>query len=86
MRLEKMAALIPAEYRKEMLDLEMIDKAIPNNTDGSMHYLCVIWKEYIEHDFDPTCNLCYSRVLTNLKTLKPTLVEIEKQSRLLNNA
>lgn len=86
MRLEKMAALIPAEYRKEMLDLEMIDKAIPNNTDASMHYLCVIWKEYIEPDFDPTCNLCYSRVLTNLRTLKPTLVEIEKQNRLLNNA
>jgi len=45
MRLEKMAVLIPAEYRKEILDLEMIDKAIPNNTDNTMHYLGVIWKK-----------------------------------------
>lgn len=84
MKLEKMAALIPAEYRKEILDLEMIDKAIPNNTDNTMHYLGVIWKNYIEPDFDPTCNLCYSRVINNMKRLKPALEELEQQSRLLD--
>lgn len=84
MNLEKMAALIPAEYRKEILDLEMIDKAIPNDTDTTMHYLGVIWKNYIEVDFDPTCNLCYSRVIKNMKKLKPALEELEKKSRLLD--
>lgn len=86
MRLQKMAELIPAEYRKEMLELEMIDRAIPNNTDTAMHYLGIIWKNYIEPGFDPTCNYCYARVLKNLKQLKPALVELETSSRLLNNA
>lgn len=84
MSLRKLAQLIPAEYRKEILDLNMIDTAIPNNTDTSMHYLGVIWKEYIEPDFTPDCNLCYSRVLDNMKKLKPILVELEQQHRLLN--
>lgn len=86
MNIKKIAALIPPEYRKEILDLEMIDKAIPNNTDTTMHYLSVIWKNYIEPNFDPSCNLCYTRVLDNMKKLKPILVELEKESRLLNNA
>lgn len=85
MSVKKLAALIPPEYRKEILDLEMIDKAIPNNTDTTMHYLSVIWKNYIEPDFDPACNLCYSRVLDNMKKAKPILIELEKQSRLLND-
>lgn len=86
MNVKAFAALIPAEYRKEILDLDMIDKAIPNNTDTTMHYLSVIWKNYIEPDFDPSCNLCYSRVLNNMKKIKPTLIELEQQSRLLNQA
>ena len=86
MSVKKLAALIPAEYRKEILDLDMIDKAIPNNTDTTMHYLAVIWKNYIERDFDPSCNLCYSRVLNNMKKMQATLVEMEQQSRLLNQA
>lgn len=86
MNIKKIAERIPGEYRKEILDLEMIDKAIPNNTDNTMHYLSVIWKNYIEPDFDAACNLCYSRVLDNMKKLKPILIEIEKENRLLNNA
>lgn len=84
MNLKGLAQLIPAEYRKEILELEMIDKAIPNNTDTTMHYLGIIWKNYIEPDFDPQCNLCYSRVLNNMKKLKQTLVDLEKQSRMLD--
>lgn len=84
MNLKAFAKLIPAEYRKEILDLEMIDKAIPNNTDTTMHYLGVIWKNYIEPDFDPSCNLCYSRVINNMKKIKPMLEELEKEHRLLN--
>lgn len=84
MNLKRVAALIPPEYRKEILDLEMIDKAIPNSSDTTMHYLSIIWKDYIEPDFDPSCNLCYSRVINNMKKIKHELEELEKQSRLLN--
>ena len=84
MKVEKMAALIPAEYRKEILDLEMIDKAIPNSTDNTMYYLATIFKNYIEEDFDPACPLCYSRVIKFFQRIKPALEELEQQSRLLN--
>lgn len=84
MKIEQMASLIPAEYRKEILDLNMIDTAVPNNTDNTMFYLCVVFKDYIETDFDPACPRCYSRVINFFKRIKPALEELEKQSRLLN--
>lgn len=84
MKIEQMASLIPPEYRKEILDLNMIDTAIPNDTDNTMYYLCVVFKDYIETDFDPACPRCYSRVIKFFKTIKIKLVELEQQSRLLN--
>jgi len=82
--INQIAALIPAEYRKEILELNMIDEAQAIGTDGSMQYLGVIWKNYVEPDFTPDCNMCYGRVLTNFKQIKKSLIELEKQSKLLN--
>lgn len=86
MTLRQIALLIPAEYRREILELNMIDNAIANNTDATMGYLGVIWKNYIEPDFSPDCNLCYGRVLTNFKAMKKTLCELEQESQLLKSA
>jgi hypothetical protein len=80
---QRIAALIPAEYRKEILELNMIDRAIGNSGDATMTYLATIWQSYVETDFSPDCNLCYGRVLTNFKKLKPFLIQMEKDSNLL---
>lgn len=86
MNIRQIAELIPAEYRREILELNMIDNAIATNTDATMGYLGVIWKNYIEPDFSPDCNLCYGRVLTNFKQMKKTLCELEQESQLLKSA
>lgn len=83
MSIKKIAALIPAEYRKEILELNMIQRAVANSADATMSYLATIWKNYIEPDFTGDCNLCYGRVLDNFKQMKPYLVEMEKVNNLL---
>ena len=84
--LRKIAMLIPAEYRKEILELNMIENATAIAGNESMHYLAVIWKNYIEPDFSPDCNLCYARVLKNLKQMKSIFIELEKESNMLKSA
>lgn len=80
---KRIAELIPPEYRKEMLELNMIDTAVAQHGDNSMHYLATIWKNYVEKDFTGDCNLCLARVLDNFKAIKKHLVEMEKGSQLL---
>lgn len=84
MSLVTIANLIPAEYRKEILELNIIEKAVAIAGDPNMDYLSTIWKDYIEPDFEPDCPLCFTRVLKNFKNLKPTLIELEKNSKLLD--
>ncbi|HRA42318.1 MAG TPA: hypothetical protein PLV31_01345 [Gammaproteobacteria bacterium] len=84
MKISEIAALIPAEYRTEILEMDMIANAQPTNTCSTMHYLATIWKNYIEPTFTGDCNLCYSRVLNNYKQLLPTLIDLEKQAKLMN--
>lgn len=83
-QLRKLAEQIPAEYRREILGMNMLMVAQANNTNQTMLYLCVIWKEYIEKEFEPDCNLCCARVLKNLKAMQPELIQLEKESQLLN--
>lgn len=83
--LAQIAKLIPGEYRKELLELNIIDSAIAIEGNQSMHYLAVIWKNYIEHDFETDCNLCRARVLTNMKAIRKELIELEKQHNLLKS-
>lgn len=81
--LAQIAAQIPNEYRKEMLELNMIDHAVAVADNQAMHYLVVIWQNYIERDFEPECNKCRSRVLNNMKAMKKELIALEQQSNLL---
>lgn len=83
---ERLAKLIPPEYRKEILELRMIDTAQALIGDTTMHYLSIVWKEYIEPTFSADCNLCLARVLRNMKKMKPVLIELEKNSKLLKQA
>jgi hypothetical protein len=83
---KEIAQLIPAEYRKEILELNIIENAQAISSNESMLYLVAIWKNYVEPDFSGDCNLCLGRVLTNLKNMLPTFVELEKESNLLKTA
>lgn len=86
MSTRSLAALIEREYRKEILELNMIQQAQAVMTNPTMQYLCTIWKAYIEPDFEPDCNMCCSRVLKNFKAMKKDLIALELESKLLDKA
>lgn len=86
MSLKRIAALIPKEYRKEILELNIIEHSAFENgvPNGSMNHLIIIWKDYVEPDFKAECNRCITRMMDNYKALKPTLMEMHKEEKLLN--
>jgi molybdopterin-guanine dinucleotide biosynthesis protein A len=84
MNLRELASLIPAIYRKEILEMNMINTATANASDPKMHYLFTIWKTNIEEDLKEDCGLCLQKVLRHYKALQGTLIELEKESSLLN--
>lgn len=84
MTLKQIATMIPAEYRREILQTNMISQAIASNADTSMHYLGTIWKTYVSPDEDLGCGMCLERILNNYRQLQPILVEMEQESRLLD--
>ncbi len=86
MSAREIADRIPQEYRREILELNMIDRAVAQVSDETMFYLGVIWKNYIEPEFSPDCNLCYTRVLDNFRQMKSILVELENEYQLLKQA
>lgn len=83
----EIAQRIPAEYRKEILETNIITKAQASAMDVSMVYLFIIWRNHVEpnNDLSLECGLCITRILDNFKQLLDTLVELEKESRLLNS-
>ncbi|MGE9312879.1 hypothetical protein ACLOAU_14625 [Niabella sp. CJ426] len=84
MKIIEIAKMIPSEYRKEILEMDMIANAQATASDNTMYYLATIWKNYIEPTFQGDCNLCYARVLNSYKQLFPDLIELEKQSKLID--
>lgn len=84
----QLAEMIPAEYRKEILELNIISKAQAIAGNSSMYYLFTIWKNYVETSADLSldCNMCLSRILHNYAEIQPELIELEKQSKLLSEA
>ncbi|SFW16098.1 hypothetical protein [Chitinophaga sancti] len=86
MTLTEIAKTIPSEYRKEILETNMISRATASYSDASMAYLLQIWKTYVapDEEIDMGCGLCKERILTNFKQLQDTLVKLEQQSNLLN--
>lgn len=76
------AELIPAAERAELLELNVIANAKGIADDQNMHHLMVIWRTYIETDIG-NCPLCVNRVLKNFRELQSTLIQLEKESKLL---
>ncbi len=85
MTLRQLAEKIPAEYRREILLLNMISKAQPNAGDKLMNYLVTIWKNYIDSERPATCALCFVGILNDYKTIQAELIKLEKERQLLNS-
>jgi hypothetical protein len=79
---KKIAELIPAGERSVILEQNLIAKAIGRADQYEMNYLMVIWRTYVEPDLG-VCPLCVNRILNNFRQLQGLLIEMEKQSKLL---
>lgn len=87
MTVKQLAAQIPAEYRREILLTNMIGMAVPSQhskqNKDPMYFLFTYWKVYINPDEKADCNLCYTRILNNYKSMLPVLIELEKEANIL---
>lgn len=85
MTAKMLAKLIPADYRKEILQTNIIMNAMAHSGDSSMLYLGTIWKNYVVPEEDLSCGICLERILKNFRELQPILIELEKESNLLES-
>jgi hypothetical protein len=87
MTINDIASRIPAEYRREILETNMISQAVANVADTSMYYLLNIWQTYVDpgNKIDVGCGLCREQILKNYREMQQTLVNMEKQSNLLTS-
>lgn len=85
MTYREIAALIPQNYRQEILETNMIANAVATTTDKNMNMLAIIWRTYIDPNLNTGCNVCMQQLYANWNAILPSIVQIEKESRLLNS-
>ncbi|MFA6060051.1 MAG: hypothetical protein WC756_17745 [Taibaiella sp.] len=87
MTLHQLAIAIPKEYRDQIIDENMIYKAIGASTDRHMRILFTIWSQYVDPhgDNDMGCPACINNILNNFKQLEPILIDIRKQEQILDS-
>ena len=88
MTLYELSKVLPDKYRQQLLEGNVIYKAIPNSGDAHMKMLVIYWKNYFEpgnQDIDETCNTCLNEILKKFKSLLPYLVQVEKEYQLLES-
>jgi hypothetical protein len=84
MTLQQLAAQIPGKYRRAILNKNLIVKAQAVAGNDEMYELFVYWKDYLEPTIEPACNMCFARVLDGFRKMQDILIELEKESELLN--
>ena len=82
------AALIPPMFRRQLLDNNWVYKAVVVANDPQMSILVVIYNNYIFSegpavDMSNPCLACISKILDIFKLILPDLIELEKESKLL---
>lgn len=85
MTAQQIAALIPAVYRREILETDSISTAIASTGNPTMMYLATIWKNYINPQESLECGLCMERILNNYRQMQPVFVEMERNASLLES-
>jgi hypothetical protein len=84
--IQTIARKIPDKARIWILETNAIFKAIANNTDPHMKGLLAIWDTYIDKldkkEFD--CSWCMARIHQNFINLQDSLIEIEREKKLLD--
>jgi hypothetical protein len=86
MSLDNYARQIPAEVRRRRLltDADPIGTAFSVSSDPRMLLLAEIWYTYIEPGKERSyCPVCLANILTNMKEIRPILIELERAAQTL---
>lgn len=83
------AKLIPRQFRKELLEDNVIYKAIVKHGDTHMQILVIIYENYIFNEGKPIdmnnpCLKCLGKILEVFNLILPELINLEKESKLLD--
>lgn len=82
---EAWARKVPSVYRKKILEENKINNAVYyHSPNEEMYYLAVIYKDYLDPNFNATCPKCYNTMMDVFRALLPEFIEIEKGEKLLN--
>lgn len=82
------AKTIPPDFRKMLLDGNVIYKALAAAGDIQMNILVIIYNNYIFTEGEPIdmsnpCLTCLGKILDIFRLLQPELVNLEKENKLL---
>jgi len=85
MNLKDFARQLPDKYRRQLLEDNIIYKAIARVGDVHMKMLLIYWSHYMDtiSPIDEQCNICLNEILKKYKDLEPIFVELEKEYQLL---
>ena len=82
------AAKIPDRIRSERLltEADPIANAQANQFDKHMQILTKIWYAYVEPEKEYTnCPICLNNILQSFRVLKPKLIELEREFKILKS-
>jgi hypothetical protein len=93
------AALIPPDFRRQLLENNEIYKAVPENNDLNMQVLFVLYSNFIDPnnamyaykstdgyiEIQTTCKICLNNIIAKFRELEPFLVQLEKEKQLYEN-
>ncbi len=87
MNARSIAQRIPDRVRSERLltEPDPILTAIASSANPAMQLLFAVWFEFIEPygEKNLSCGLCLARVINSFKALRPVLIELERESLIL---
>ncbi len=81
------AQRIPDRVRSERLltEPDPILTAIASSANPAMQLLFAVWFEFVEPhgEKDLNCGLCLARVIKSFQFIRPALLELERESKIL---
>lgn len=82
--------MIPDKVRRERLlnvDTDPITTAVAVSGNPNMQLLYAVWYKYIEPGGDGKmdCPTCLNNVLSNFRAMKPALLQLEREYKILNS-
>ena len=82
--IQQIVALFPIKHVKQIIDENLIAKAVASGTSSEMQQLMIMWKNYVEPDLNTVCGTCFERILKNYKELQSFFIDKLKQESLLD--